>query len=231
MEPQLIDYYNEMPSGINVIDKMNEELAVLQKKYDYLEKKINKFKCPFIIVNSKEEYKNYDNIISNSFKETIKRHLYDKETGLFAIIRKEGCHYFPETLYEEFIDGWLVNHYEEDKITCKEKIINELDNITNNKNKEWCRLRINIAFEASLKNKSALQYGPIDENLIIDDLIERIYNTDENLPELYYDICDDFVEIDYCGTLCVLVCFKCKKCGKIDWGNENLLCDECGIPN
>ena len=231
MEPQLIDYYNEMPSGINVIDKMNEELAVLQKKYDYLEKKINKFKCPFIIVNSKEEYKNYDNIISNSFKETIKRHLYDKETGLFAIIRKEGCHYFPETLDEEFIDGWLVNHYEEDKITCKEKIINELDNITNNKNKEWCRLRINIAFEASLKNKSALQYGPIDENLIIDDLIERIYNTDENLPELYYDICDELLEIDYCGTLCFLVCFKCKKCGKIDWGNENLLCDECGIPN
>ena len=166
MEPQLIDYYNEMPSGINVIDKMNEELAALQKKYDYLEKKINKFKCPFIIVNSKEEYKNYDNIISNSFKETIKRHLYDKETGLFAIIRKEGCHYFPETLYEEFIDGWLVNHYE-DKITCKEKIIDELDNITNNKNKEWCRLRINIAFEACLKNKPALQYIPIDENLII----------------------------------------------------------------
>ena len=53
MEPQLIDYYNEMPSGINVIDKMNEELAVLQKKYDYLEKKINKFKFTFIFVNSK----------------------------------------------------------------------------------------------------------------------------------------------------------------------------------
>ena len=36
MEPQLIDYYNEMPSGINVIDKMNEELDDLQKKYDEL---------------------------------------------------------------------------------------------------------------------------------------------------------------------------------------------------
>ena len=39
MEPQLIDYYNEMPSGINVINKMNEELAVLQKKYDELEQR------------------------------------------------------------------------------------------------------------------------------------------------------------------------------------------------
>ena len=39
MEPQMVDYYNEMPSGINVIDKMNEELDDLQKKYNELEKK------------------------------------------------------------------------------------------------------------------------------------------------------------------------------------------------
>ena len=44
---------------------------------------------------------------------------------------------------------------------------------------------------------------------------------------VYYDICDDFVEIDYCGTLCILVCFKCKHCGKLDWGNADLLCDKC----
>ena len=31
MEPQIIDHYNEYPSGINVIDKMNEELAEAQK--------------------------------------------------------------------------------------------------------------------------------------------------------------------------------------------------------
>ena len=36
MEPQMIDYYNEMPYGVNVIDKMNEELAELQSKYDEL---------------------------------------------------------------------------------------------------------------------------------------------------------------------------------------------------
>ena len=53
MEPQLIDYYNEMPSGINVIDKMNEELAVLQKKHDELEKKNPKLQ---ILFNSIEEF-------------------------------------------------------------------------------------------------------------------------------------------------------------------------------
>ena len=35
----LIDYYNEMPSGINVIDKMNEELAEAQKEIEQLKKK------------------------------------------------------------------------------------------------------------------------------------------------------------------------------------------------
>ena len=36
MEPKIIDYYNEMPHGVDVIDKMNEELAKLQKENDIL---------------------------------------------------------------------------------------------------------------------------------------------------------------------------------------------------
>ena len=30
MESQIIDYYNEIPHGINVIDKLNEELKRLE---------------------------------------------------------------------------------------------------------------------------------------------------------------------------------------------------------
>ena len=54
----MIDYYNEMPSGINVIDKMNEELDDLQKKYDELEKKYDRLKNPNlkILFNSIEEF-------------------------------------------------------------------------------------------------------------------------------------------------------------------------------
>ena len=40
MEPQIIDYYNEMPSGVNVIEKMNEEFSILQKENDELKKKL-----------------------------------------------------------------------------------------------------------------------------------------------------------------------------------------------
>ena len=32
MEPQIIDYYNETPSGVNVIEKMNENLRKFKKK-------------------------------------------------------------------------------------------------------------------------------------------------------------------------------------------------------
>jgi hypothetical protein len=36
MEPQIIDHYNELPFGINVIDKLNDELAEVQRHNDEL---------------------------------------------------------------------------------------------------------------------------------------------------------------------------------------------------
>ena len=44
MEPQMIDYYNEMPYGVNVIDKMNEELAEAQARIKQLELQLKKEK-------------------------------------------------------------------------------------------------------------------------------------------------------------------------------------------
>ena len=40
MEPNIIDYYNDYPSIINVIDKLNEETNLLQKENDKLKKNI-----------------------------------------------------------------------------------------------------------------------------------------------------------------------------------------------
>ena len=37
MESQIIDYYNEMPYGVNVIEKMNQELEVVQARIKELE--------------------------------------------------------------------------------------------------------------------------------------------------------------------------------------------------
>ena len=39
-EPSIIDYYNDYPQIINVIDKMNEEVILLKKENEKLKKEI-----------------------------------------------------------------------------------------------------------------------------------------------------------------------------------------------
>ena len=43
-EPQIIDYYNEMPYGVNVIDEMNKELDILHMKNNELKITIEKYR-------------------------------------------------------------------------------------------------------------------------------------------------------------------------------------------
>jgi len=75
MDPQIIDYYNEMPSEINVIDKMNEELTDLQKQKDELENKYKEYiekhrkityDMPKIRLNTLDELKVYGKKIHDS---------------------------------------------------------------------------------------------------------------------------------------------------------------------
>ena len=253
MEPQLIDYYNETPHGINVIDKMNEEFAELQKKYLDLEKKINKFKTPFIHAETKEEYKEYADIICNQFKNKIKGFLYDEETGLLAVMNefKTTPSYWLKNcrriiVDEIFTNSWWVNYQCGNKESCLEKIINELDLITKHKNKEWCELKINIAFETCLKSKSVqLGHGayPGDGHRfddserihdliheeIIEDLIHHIFNDDncDYLPRLYIEACEVHSLLDAQGGMDDLISYNCKKCGKLDNYNGELLCGDC----
>ena len=44
MEPQILDYYNEFPSGVNIINKLNEEFDELQKENVKLKKELEKNK-------------------------------------------------------------------------------------------------------------------------------------------------------------------------------------------
>lgn len=83
MEHQIIDYYNELPSGINVIDKMNAELHDLQKKYNELEKKHDEYvklhgtiHMPKIRINTIDELKTYAENIYNSVP-IFKKIIYD----------------------------------------------------------------------------------------------------------------------------------------------------------
>jgi len=248
MEPHLIDYYNETPHGINVVDKMNEELDELQKKYLDLEKKVNKFKTPFIHVETKEEYKEYENIIRNQFEDKIKEFLYDEETGILAVMNEYDEKMFGglESIHEIFTNYWWVNYQCGNKESCFEKIINELDLITKHKNKEWCESRINIAFESCFKSKSCQpKLGEYPTNLyghrfddserihdliyeeIIEDLIHHIFNDEDHLPLLYTDTCKAHSRLVVLGGMDDLISYNCKKCGKLDNYNGELLCVDC----
>jgi len=44
MEPQITDYYNEIPNGVNVIDKMNKELDDVREEHKEEIKKLKKLK-------------------------------------------------------------------------------------------------------------------------------------------------------------------------------------------
>lgn len=234
MEPQIIDYYNEIPNGINVIDKMNEELSELQKKYSDLEKKINKFKTPFIHVETKEEYKKYEDIICNQFKNKINEFLKDEETGLINVMNKEWTSFRnfqenPWSMYGIFMNSWW-NYKCKNEDTCMEQIINELNKITKNVNKEWCELRINISFEEILK--CYLEYGDELDYCITEGIINHIFNEqngqDIYLPQLYNDSCNLYSDLE-CDSLSDIISYNCKICGKLDNYNSSLLCVECSL--
>ena len=76
MEPQIIDYYNEMPFMVNIIDKMNEELNEEQKKIKDLKSEI--------------EHKNdiifdlfFNHNIDFEVQEYLKQKIYNEDNDIF----------------------------------------------------------------------------------------------------------------------------------------------------
>jgi len=123
MEPQIIDHYNELPFGINVIDQMNDELSDLQKENNSLKAKLDKlpdenymkkFQMPQIKFNSLKEYRAFKKELNN-------------------------------------FDWWLSDYHKCDTLIDDVDDINylilRLDHITQNKNTEWSEYRIKVAVD------------------------------------------------------------------------------------
>ena len=68
MEPNIIDYYNDLPNGVHVIDKLNEEFNDLQVENNKLKLELNEYKTPIIIYSNFLEWENLKNKYINEFK-------------------------------------------------------------------------------------------------------------------------------------------------------------------
>ena len=99
MEPQIVDYYNEYPHSINVIDKMNEELSDLQKENNKLKDDLcmnPEYGRPTV------EYKNEEEL------EKVKSKLYEELKD--EIYKSKGQ--IEERTVKNVLYKLIPNHYE-----------------------------------------------------------------------------------------------------------------------
>lgn len=219
MEPSIIDYYNELPNGINVIDKMNLELQELQNKYDEI---TNKFRIPYKICESVQEYDDYDTKIYIEFKDNLKKILLDKDIGVKAISNSNDS--YNEISILRLKRGYKIRF-------LLDKIIDELDILTENKNKKWCKTRIDTAFDSLDEYEQYDNYEDMIED-IINCIYDNEYGTNYYLPEVYNKLCTDvsFSKNDEYwgdGLHSILNFMKCSKCNKLIKYDKKMLCVKC----
>lgn len=242
MEPQIIDYYNELPHGVNVIDKLNEEYDQLQSKYDQLQSKydeyiksiINRYIAPIHIAKTFDEYKKYEKTLDEEFPKKVREILNDKKSGLLAINNLDP---YPGSVYDRIKhNSWIYICYH-DKDCCSVNLINELDNITKNKNRMWCKDRINLALEICLSKYDNIYINEENNEEIIDDLIDHILDGNGYLPDFYTETIefhtneniDNGLELPFSSLGC-LNCYHCEKCGILESYIEEgitMRCQDC----
>lgn len=236
MEPQIIDYYNELPHGINVIDKLNEEYEQLQSNYEYIKSITDRYIAPIHIAKTFDEYKKYEKILKEKFPIKIREILKDVEYGILAIYNIDKN---PANVYHTVNNNKLIYNRHKDKIMNEEwfqdKLINELDNITNNKNRMWCKDRIDLSIQICLSKYDIINQENNEE--IIDDLINHILDGNGYLPDFYTETIefhtneniDNGLELDFDSLSC-LNCYHCEKCGILEYYIEEgipMRCQDC----
>jgi len=168
MEPQIIDYYHEMPHGIRVIDKMNDELADLQDKYAALKEKYDALKEKYDALESRNKM---PKIIFNSIEERNEKHI----PMLNKI--KEICNHWVEYQLGFFYDwgfGAISMVRRPDVIGC---INTELNKII--KDEYWS---YKISHESirglseGLRGREMPQWNKIYNSLTKDDIKEILYD-------------------------------------------------------
>ena len=219
MDPQMIDYYNKFPSGINVIDRMNEEFDEVQKENEMLKKKLELYKFNFRDIPLIEPFKlgslyhsekeleenpELENEIDSS--DDIEELMFKIEKSLKKSLKKtiEGCEDEPELNMEKVFAN-------------KDEYIDILDEYLFDVPREWCEYRIisSLKHYYPLKDVDGYWWNNLikDEyitNKIIDMITSTIINGWSQQDELYLFDSD----IEETISLYYIYHFKCHQCKK-----------------
>jgi len=219
----MIDYYNELPHSVNVIDKMNIELSEIQKENEKLKielegfhKLINRFNMPRIKVDTVEEYQLFESKLEE-FKNFIEEEL--SGTNLLDIVN----HYHNYGLSDDTMPG---PGCVEDENGFIYKFVNKLDKLTNHLNREWCENRILTAFEMMDKLGDSINYTELLEIIIYGELLPKTY------CELSNKFIPEWSQRDENINMLIIPYYKCEKCDKYDDYGETevyggLFCIDC----
>ena len=148
MESQIIDYYNEMPYGVNVIEKMNEELEVVQARIKELELELqtkeifNAFTRPPCIDNEECDFDTFEKDIRHKFLEWCNNDLSDYERLSYKLMKD----------YKDY----NITSYEYSLIRY---IIHKLNECTHYQNPRWCELFVLTTLEAHGINNTYSYWG------------------------------------------------------------------------
>ena len=234
MDPQIIDYYNEMPHEVNVIDKMNEELDEVQKENDNLKKKIEeydkimeKYQMPRVKVESVEEYQ----LLEKKLDELGE--FIDSETSNLSSVDLHN-HYHNYGKSGDIMPGPGCI---EDENGFIYKSINKLDELTNHQNREWCEHRILISVEMFMKKGNGVHPEYISDiiGLYDEDYLPLTYWELSRLNRPIWTVTEKDPEYrQNTEATCILNIphYNCKKCGKLDNYGEpeiygGLFCIDC----
>ena len=167
MESQIIDYYNEMPYGVNVIEKMNQELEVVQARIKELELELQKEKCksekmkaftkPHCIYSDECDFDTFEKDIRNKFLEWCNNDLSDYERLSYKLMKD----------YKDY----NITSFEYSLIRY---IINKLNECTHYQNIRWCELFVLTTLEShGITNKFPYWGAPMFEvEHLLEDLCE-----------------------------------------------------------
>ena len=153
MESQIIDYYNELPHMVNVIDKLNEEYAEAQTEIKQLKlqlqnekKKLDKYNAfikPICIDDDLDfDLDDFEADIKNKFLEWCNQDLSNYERLSYKLMKD----------YKDY----NITSYEYSLIKY---IIHRLNECTHYMNPKWCELFVLSTLEAHGINNTYSYWG------------------------------------------------------------------------